>query len=97
MRNGYGIYFYVNNDRYEGEWKDHLRHGQGTYFYAETGLKKIFYYKLRRKYFNYFNLGSKYNGLWYKGQMSGHGEIIHADHKFVGKFKENHVSLRSFL
>jgi hypothetical protein len=28
----------VNGDRYEGEWKHHLRHGQGSYFYMETGL-----------------------------------------------------------
>ena len=37
------------------------------------------------------NLGSKYVGLWRKGKMTGHGEIIHKNHKFVGKFKENYV------
>ena len=61
----------MNGDRYEGEWKDHLRHGQGTYYYQETG--------------------SKYVGLWRKGKMTGHGEIIHKNHKFVGKFKDNYV------
>ena len=73
MREGYGVYHYVNGDRYEGEWKEHQRHGQGTYYYAETG--------------------SKYVGLWRKGKMTGHGEIIHLNHKLVAKFKENHVSL----
>ncbi len=73
VREGYGVYHYVNGDRYEGEWKEHQRHGQGTYFYAETG--------------------SKYVGLWRKGKMTGHGEIIHLNHKYVGKFKENYVNL----
>ena len=35
--------------------------------------------------------GSKYVGLWRKGKMTGHGEIIHLNHKLVSKFKENHV------
>ncbi len=43
--------------------------------------------------FNFFFifLGSKYVGLWRKGKMTGHGEIIHFNHKLVSKFKENHV------
>jgi hypothetical protein len=36
--------------------------------------------------------GSKYVGLWRKGKMTGHGEIIHLNHKLVSKFKENHVN-----
>ena len=39
MRNGQGVYTYVNGDTYEGEWVDGLRHGQGTYTYKETGAK----------------------------------------------------------
>ena len=39
MRNGQGVYTYVNGDTYEGEWVDSLRHGQGTYTYKETGAK----------------------------------------------------------
>jgi radial spoke head protein 1 len=70
LREGYGVYFYVNGDKYEGEWKEHLRHGQGTYTYNETG--------------------SKYVGLWRKGKMTGHGEIIHKNFKYVGKFKDNY-------
>lgn len=36
--------------------------------------------------------GSKYVGLWKKGKMTGHGEIIHNGFKYLGKFKDNYVS-----
>lgn len=36
---GFGVYFYMNNDIYEGSWKKNLRHGLGTYLYADTGTK----------------------------------------------------------
>ncbi len=42
------------------------------------------------------HVGSKYVGLWRKGKMTGHGEIIHLNHKLVSKFKENHV-INNFL
>ena len=69
---GHGKFTAKDKIVYEGEWKEHQRHGQGSYYYADTG--------------------SKYVGLWRKGKMTGHGEIIHKNHKFVGKFKENFVS-----
>lgn len=28
----------MNNDIYEGSWKENLRHGMGTYVYADTGM-----------------------------------------------------------
>jgi hypothetical protein len=31
--------WHTNGDRYEGQWKDGKRHGQGTYFYASGGQK----------------------------------------------------------
>lgn len=31
----------MNGDTYEGNWYEHLRHGQGTYTYASTGTKYI--------------------------------------------------------
>ncbi|VDL93608.1 unnamed protein product, partial [Schistocephalus solidus] len=37
-RNGIGTYYYINGDCYEGEWRNHLRHGQGKYTFAATGL-----------------------------------------------------------
>ena len=39
MKNGFGAYYYVNGDIYEGSWKKNFRHGLGTYLYSETGTK----------------------------------------------------------
>lgn len=39
QRSGFGKYSYINGDTYEGEWQNHVRHGQGIYTYAETGTK----------------------------------------------------------
>lgn len=41
MRYGQGKYTYINGDTYEGEWRDHLRHGRGTYTFASTKLQYI--------------------------------------------------------
>lgn len=41
QRCGFGKYYYINGDIYEGEWQNHVRHGQGTYTYAETGNRSI--------------------------------------------------------
>lgn len=72
QRCGFGKYFYINSDTYEGEWLNHVRHGQGTYTYATTG--------------------TKYIGTWNGGKRDGHGELVHANHKYVGVFKEDRVS-----
>lgn len=39
MRHGFGVYYYANNDIYEGSWKKNLRHGMGTYLYANIETK----------------------------------------------------------
>ena len=71
QRSGFGKYFYVNSDSYEGEWQNHVRHGQGSYTYNDTK--------------------TKYMGTWKEGRREGHGELIHANHKFVGPFKDDRV------
>lgn len=64
---------------------------QVNIFWADWKLK------INTKFtFNCFK-GSKYVGLWRKGKMYGHGEIIHKNHKLVGKFKENYVSWRNIV
>lgn len=74
QRCGFGKYYYINGDTYEGEWQNHVRHGRGTYTYSLTG--------------------TKYTGMWNTGKWEGHGELIHANHKYVGIFKSNRVSLQ---
>jgi len=72
QRCGFGKYYYINADTYEGEWQNHVRHGQGTYVYAETG--------------------TKYTGTWKDGKREGQGELIHANHKYVGPWRDDRVS-----
>ena len=73
QRCGSGKFYYVNGDVYDGEWSAHVRHGHGSYTYADTG--------------------SRYVGMWKNGQRDGQGELIHANHKFVGKFVDDKVSV----
>lgn len=42
MKNRHGVYYYINGDKYEGEWKHNRRHGRGKYYYKSTGLRFIF-------------------------------------------------------
>lgn len=39
MKYGFGVYYYVNGDVYEGSWKKNCRHGMGSYLYADTNTK----------------------------------------------------------
>ena len=38
-----------------------------------------------------FTLGTKYVGTWKEGKREGHGELIHANHKYVGVYKDDKV------
>ena len=38
--NGYGIYTYANGDKYVGEHKDSVPHGQGTFTWADGTVDK---------------------------------------------------------
>lgn len=48
-------YTYVNGDRYEGEWKDDRRHGQGIVVYMSPEGEVV----------------EKYEGQWVSGKMHG--------------------------
>jgi hypothetical protein len=39
VRNGRGTLTKPNGDVHEGEWKDNMRHGQGTYYFMEKGMR----------------------------------------------------------
>lgn len=38
LPNGLGVIIYANGDRYEGEVKNGLRHGSGTYFHNDFSV-----------------------------------------------------------
>ena len=94
-KHGQGVFIYPDGSKYEGSWVDDLREGYGVYHYVngdryEGEWKQHLRHGQGTYFFN--DTGTKYVGLWYKGHKHGHGELIHINHKFVGKFKEGHVN-----
>ena len=84
-KEGFGIQFYKNGDKYEGMWAVDKRHGQGTYWRNEGG-------KLRREYTGdwfedrmhgrgtfFYKNGDRYDGYWVNGLPQGEGRMIYAN------------------
>jgi hypothetical protein len=72
-KEGFGIQFYKNGDKYEGMWAMDKKHGQGTYWRNENA-------KLRREYTGdwfedkkhgrgtfFFKNSDRYDGYWVNG------------------------------
>jgi hypothetical protein len=81
-------------EKYVGEWKDGLAHGQGTYTFA-NGVKYVGEFK----YGKYHGQGThrqangdKYVGEWKDGKPHGQGTHTFADGaKSVGEWKDNTI------
>ena len=85
LKEGFGIQIYKNGNKYEGLWQANKRHGQGTYWRAESG-------KLRREYTGdwvedkrhgrgtfFYKNGDRYDGFWVIGKPQGEGRMIYAN------------------
>ena len=92
---GYGTYVWKTGkfagDKYVGENKNNLSHGQGTYYYA-NGDKYVGEFKDGSKHgqgaYTYAD-GEKYVGEWKDGIKHGQGTYTWADGaKYVGEFKD---------
>jgi hypothetical protein len=84
-KEGFGIQFYKNKDKYEGMWAVDKRHGQGTYWKNEGS-------KLRREYTGdwyedkkhgrgtfFYKNGDRYDGYWVNGLPQGEGRMIYSN------------------
>ncbi len=84
-KEGFGIQYYKNGDKYEGMWSIDKRHGQGTYWRNENK-------KLRREYTGdwfedkkhgrgtfFYKNGDRYDGYWVNGMPQGEGRMIYAN------------------
>lgn len=40
LRNGYGVLYLKNKERYQGQWKNNDKQGQGYYYYANGEFYK---------------------------------------------------------
>lgn len=94
-KEGFGIQFYKNGDKYEGMWAFDKRHGQGTYWKNEGS-------KLRREYTGdwyedkkhgrgtfFYKNGDRYDGYWVNGLPQGEGRMIYASENiYEGQWHE---------
>merc|ERR1712223_691 len=79
---GKGMMRWNQGDKYEGDWQEGLRHGQGTYFSKTNGFKYEGQYAKDKKHgkgkYTYPN-GDIYNGQWKEGVRHGEGKLVKAD------------------
>jgi hypothetical protein len=61
-RHGWGVHNSINGCRYEGQWQQDCKHGQGELFSFDTD--------------NAIGFISSYSGYWNAGQRHGHGKLI---------------------
>ena len=86
---GKGVYYYGNGDIYEGDWKDNLRDGSGTFYYKskrETYKGTFHKGKKSGKGIFHYASGDQYDGNWSNNQKHGKGCIIYSSGaKYIGE------------
>ena len=89
----WGTYISPDGDKYEGEWKDGKKHGQGT-ITLSSGTKYVGEWKDDQRTgqgtMTYYD-GAKYEGGWKDGKRHGQGTQYNEEGKiyFEGEFKED--------
>jgi hypothetical protein len=90
IKNGYGIEIYSNGDKYEGEWRNNQRYGQGTMNYANGDKYEGGWLNNRRSgqgKFTYTN-GDRYEGEWYNNRRYEQGTMTYANgDKYEGRWR----------
>ena len=93
IREGYGIYYYKNGNKYDGNWKDNKKEGKGSFFYSDKGevYKGDFVNDLPNgKGIYYFKNGDRYEGMFKDGKKHGEGIIFYRNgDKYKGEFKND--------
>ena len=89
------LYLWENGTKYMGEWKDGIKHGQGTYTYLDG---KNYVGEFRNGKFNgqgtyIYGIGKlkgeKYEGEWKNGERTGPGTYTWSNgDKYVGEYKD---------
>lgn len=94
-KHGNGTFIYPDGSKYEGCWVEDQRCGFGKYFYINGDTYEgewLNHVRHGQGTYTYSATGTKYCGTWNNGKRDGHGELIHANHKYVGVFKEDRPS-----
>lgn len=81
---------YPDGSRYEGDWKNDLKHGFGAYYYPNGDIYEGAWFKGKRHglgtYF-YAETQTKFMGTWVEGIIEGPGQIIYPRQRFHGTWK----------
>lgn len=92
IKHGEGTFFYPDGSKYEGYWLNDVRHGRGKYTYPNGDIYEGEWADNQRHgqgVYSYAATGSKYRGMWVQGKMEEAGELIHANHRYVGGFQQD--------
>ncbi|KAM4797231.1 radial spoke head 1 homolog [Rhinophrynus dorsalis] len=92
QKQGLGTFMYPDGSKYEGDWVDDQRQGQGVYTYANGDTYSGDWFSHQRHgqgVYMYADTGSKYVGTWVNGKQEGAGELVHLNHRYIGKFASN--------
>ena len=76
-KNSHGIYYYLDGDRYEGEFKKGYAEGRGAYYYQD-GEKYVGDYKEDKRHGHgiyFYSNGDKYIGEFKNGKKDGKGAL----------------------
>ncbi|KAG8453172.1 hypothetical protein GDO86_004841 [Hymenochirus boettgeri] len=83
---------YPDGSKYEGDWVDDQRQGQGVYTYPNGDTYSgdwLSHQRHGQGMYTYADTGSKYIGTWVNGKQEGPGELIHLSYRYQGKFVNN--------
>jgi hypothetical protein len=91
----FGTYTFANGNKYEGEYEDGKRHGQGTFIFAdgEMYLGEFKNGNYHGKSIYTFANGNKYIGQWQGGKFNGPGTFYYLAEdqskgdKYIGEWK----------
>ncbi|CAF1223244.1 unnamed protein product [Rotaria sp. Silwood1] len=81
-----------NGDRYEGDWEDDMKNGEGTLYYADGGkYEGEWANDLRNGYgVNSWGNGDRYEGNWKDNKKHGEGTLFYANGgKYVGEWEDD--------
>jgi hypothetical protein len=83
MKSGYGIINLVNGEKYEGEWKKDLYHGNGRLETENSKYEGSFEMgKKQGQGKDYFSNGDMYVGFFVDGKLDGKGKYYWKNQQF---------------
>ena len=87
-----GTYFFSDGGKYNGEFKDGIKHGKGTYYYSTGNIYDGEWVNDKRTGYGTYiwKNGEKYEGQFVDGFRHGQGTYYYADgDKYSGEWEEN--------